>query len=258
MIIRYLYRCYTVAMARWLLGDGDELVSVERALMIEDSPGSGADVATDASVLFASGVRAHIIHSSLGPGFDVHATFTNGSFVARNYLFPWVYHHLSVRRDATPAASASTTFEQHYETRRPASNGHPTDPTGCAALEYRHTWGAMLQPVASCKPPTRGENASAPSESSFALQLRAFSAAVRLHRLRAADAQVSTLISDWTLHWGGRAERAAERAALDASPAAWALDATSPRSAVRNMEVIDAIYEASGLGARPTTRVVVY
>ena len=230
--------CYTVSMARWLLGADDEFEAVEHARMLEDKPSSRADIATDASLRFRSGVVAHLSHSSLYGGFDVTATFTNGSFTARNFLFPFLYHHLSITR------GGDSTFEQHYERRTPSL---PADPSGCANLEGKRSWGAMLPPVFSCRPADEEGERRAPqaAETSFALQLRAFATAVRLHKLRAGGGVVGSIAK----LVGSRRE---EIAALEADPSAWALDATGASSAVKNMEILDAIYEASGLGLRPS------
>ena len=232
--------CYTVSMARWLLGTHDEIEAIEHARMLEDAPSSRADVATDASLRFRSGVVAHLTHSSLGGGFDVTATFTNGSFTARNFLFPFLYHHLAVTR-----GRGASTFEQHYERRTPSL---PADPSGCANLKGKRSWGAMLPPVFSCRAAEEGARRSPHAvETSFALQLRAFATAVRLHKLRAAGGVVGSIAK-----LVGSPGRRAEIAALEADPSSWALDATGAASAVKNMEILDAIYEASGLGLRPS------
>jgi hypothetical protein len=155
----------------------------------------------------------------------------------------------------------SSRFEQHYLPRAPS----PTDPSGCARLHAQRTWGAMLGPVWSCAPTDSGAGGSVgggaggdaeggaglrgEAESTFALQLRAFVSAVRLHELRTDGASPLTFMGD-ALSWGRRGERAAERRAVEAEAAVWALGATSAESAVRNMELIDQIYEAGGLGAR--------
>lgn len=236
--------CYTVSMARWLLGDGDgALPTVESARMVEDVPGSRADVATDAVLRFGSGVRVHVYHSSFGPGFDLTATFTRGSFTARNYLFPWVYHHLAVTATQADGMNATTRVEQHYEQRSPTA----ADPTGCASLVRRRMWwGAALWGQAySCD---RGDAAQS---SSFALQLRAFATAVRLHGLRAAQGEGDAFGGARGEDEAQAREAARLQATLRADPSSWALEATSAASAVRNMEILDNIYDASGLGARP-------
>ena len=244
--------CYTVSMARWLVGDdaaGEDggydggydgglytsehpsaFVTVESARMVEDVAGSRADVATVASLRLHSGgikgaatsqgggiVRAQLYHSSFGPGFDVTATFTRGSFTARNYLFPWVYHHLSVTRTQTDGSNVSH-MEQHY--------GQRTTPAA-GKLAASH---------------------EVEQSSSFALQLRAFATAVRLHTLRTSPQQASSIGVE---EEGVDDARQRDISRLEADPSSSALKATSAASAVRNMEILDGIYDASGLGARP-------
>ena len=296
--------CYTISMARWLLSaSDDDLASVDTAVMVEDVPGSKADVATDATLTSKHGVKVSVYHSSLGPGFDLTATFTNGSFTARNYLFPWIYHHLVVtygrrlpaagvhgeedyynrlvarwvpvslraamgsRQADVLRATASVLrtlgslyfsdwrIEQHYESRTPSAS----DPSGCGELEGRRTWGAMMPPIFTCvkeKKKAKEEEARSSSQiiksqSSFALQLKAFAMAVRLRDLHAADETTYAHVLD-KLGWGakGKEARAEVEARLKRDPSAWALDATSPAAAVANMEMLDAIYTKSGLGLR--------
>ena len=143
--------------------------------MEEDAPGSKADVSTRAIVRFpTTRVLATLEHSSLVPaGFNVHATFTNGSFYARNFLFPFIYHHLRGprRRGWRPLRAALQARPGRVRTDR-----------SCVALTARRSWSAMLGPVHSCSGGAAAVAAEA--ESSFALQLRAFAAAIRLHALR--------------------------------------------------------------------------
>ena len=121
-----------------------------------------------------------------------------------------------------------------------------SDPRGCATLEGRRTWGALLGPAWSCARPPAAP-AAPPPLSSFALQLQAFASAVRQHELRGPGA--ATRLAE-LVDWGGRGRRVGELRSLERAPASWALAATSAESAVANMEALDAIYEASGLGAR--------
>ena len=216
--------CYAVSMARFLLG---EPTGVLDATMVEDEPGSRADVATFAHLYFAGGVTATLRHSVTVPmGFNVHATFTNGSFYAFNYLFPFLYHYLTVQRDDAPRHT-----EKHY-TR----------------------YGAPEETV----------------ESTFTHQLRAFAEAVHDKRRRAGTAGTHGTVdlarspegsgagisSRTSWKWSARRLRAVDETREPllghrrSSPAV--LQAVSPRSAVRNMAILDAIYDKAGLGARPS------
>ena len=143
-------------MARYLLG---EPTAVLNASMVEDSPGSRADISSTATLAFAGGATARLTSSALSAGFNLHARCERGTLSVTNYLFPFVYHSLTV----TPARGAART-EQLY----------------------------------------------GGGETTFELQLRAFVAAVR-----------------------------------HGSPFA-----TTADDAVANMQVVDGIYEAAGLGAR--------
>jgi predicted dehydrogenase len=145
-----------VSVARYLLG---EPTAVLNASMVEDSPGSRADVSSTATLAFAGGATARLTSSALSAGFNLHARCERGTLSVTNYLFPFVYHSLTV----TPARGAART-EQLY----------------------------------------------GGGETTFELQLRAFVAAVR-----------------------------------HGSPFA-----TTADDAVANMQVVDGIYEAAGLGAR--------
>lgn len=91
--------CYTVSMARYLLG---EPLRVLNATAVEDTPGSRADVATEATLLFPKGVHATVRSSALSLGFNVHLKSTRGSIKLTNYLFPHIYHSLSVMPDGGP------------------------------------------------------------------------------------------------------------------------------------------------------------
>ena len=229
--------CYAVSMARFLAERRrtDAPPTVLDAWMEEDAPGSKADVSTRAIVRFpTTRVLATLEHSSLVPaGFNVHATFTNGSFYARNFLFPFIYHHLRV----TPAAAGGGRFEQHYKARP----GRVRTDRSCVALTARRSWSAMLGPVHSCSGGAAAVAAEA--ESSFALQLRAFAAAIRLHALRPRLGALT-----WLTH----PSQHAEMRALERSVAAAALPDTSAESAVRNMALLDEIYDRAGLGKRPS------
>ena len=243
--------CYTVSMARWLVGDdaaGEDggydggydgglytsehpsaFVTVESARMVEDVAGSRADVATVASLrLHFGGIKGaatsqrgdrprSAVPLVLWPGIRCHCTFTRGSFTARNYLFPWVYHHLSVTRTQTDGSNVSH-MEQHYGQRTTPAAGKPA-----ASHEVEQS-------------------------SSFALQLRAFATAVRLHTLRTSPQQASSIGVE---EEGVDDARQRDISRLEADPSSSALKATSAASAVRNMEILDGIYDASGLGARP-------
>eukprot|EP00966_Prymnesium_polylepis_P016789 387483-Prymnesium_polylepis.1 len=78
--------------------------------MDEDVPGSRADVGTRASVLFADGVVARIVHSPLGTGFNLVARGTAGTMSVFNYWTAFIYHHLRV----TPADGSSERIERVY------------------------------------------------------------------------------------------------------------------------------------------------
>lgn len=62
--------------------------------MDEDVPGSRADVGTRASVLFANGVVARLVHSPMGTGFNLVARGTAATMSVFNYWTPFIYHHL--------------------------------------------------------------------------------------------------------------------------------------------------------------------
>ena len=199
--------CYTVSLARFLVGS--EPLGVIDASMVEDAPGSRADVSTVARVAFHGQVTATLRHSSTRPGFNVAATFTGGSFYAWNYLFPFVYHWLRVERREEGRAAVSD--EAHYAFE-PSSD----DPRAAGGAD---------------------------AESSFTYQLRAFAAAVERHRAHGAQS-------------GGGGGGAVAAAAVDAPAGVEAavLEAVSAESAVRNMALIDAIYEKAGLGKRAAAR----
>jgi len=150
---------YTVHVARQLLGE--EPLAVINASSREDIAGSRADVATEANLLFPRGVTARLSSSAVAIGFDIRIRGSKGSLSVTNYLFPFLYHSLTI----SPASSSR-----------------------------------------------RVEKVYGGDESTFELQLRAFSKAVR-------------------------------------KMAAFPL---SPQDAVANMRWIDEIYTAAGLGARPS------
>lgn len=152
--------CYAVSMARYLLGEPKEVLN---ATMVEAPPGSRADVSTTATLAFAGGATARLTSSALSAGFNLHARCERGTLSVTNYLFPFIYHSLTV----APARGAART-EQLY----------------------------------------------GGGETTFELQLRAFVAAVR------HGAPFATTADD----------------------------------AVANMQVVDAIYDAAGLGARGGSR----
>lgn len=153
--------CYAVSAARFLLGEPVRLLN---ASMDEDVPGSRVDVGTRASVEFADGVVARIVHAPVGTGFNVVARGTEGTMSVFNYWTAFIYHHLRV----TPSSGRPERLERVYGT----------------------------------------------GESNFVLQLRAFVRAVK------------------------RGEPFP----------------TTGDDAVGNMELIDAIYEVAGLGARPSLK----
>ena len=150
--------CYTVSVARYLFGEPLRLLN---ASAVEDVDGSRADLGTSATLLFPKGVTAVLRSSALSIGFNVHLTASRGSLSLTNYLFPHIYHALSVHPDSAPA-----------RTERVYGDGAPT----------------------------------------FELQLAAFAAAVR-----------------------GRSRFP-----------------ITPADSVENMRWIDAIYDATGLGKRPS------
>ncbi len=101
--------CYALSVARHLLGEPTRLIS---ASMVEDSPGSRADVSTIAQLAFGRGVTARLIHSSASPlptGFNLNATFTRGTLSVTNYLFPFLYHRLALR-----PAGGDERIERHH------------------------------------------------------------------------------------------------------------------------------------------------
>ena len=161
---------------------------VLRASMVEDVAGSGADISTEAELQLLAHddhrpIPVSLRHTSVTPmGFNVHASFTHGSFYAFNFLFPFVYHYLRV----SPAGAPSR-LEKHYTFTR-------------AGSEH--------------------------AESSFALQLRSFAKSVRRRQQERGDDHV------------------------EMSPPVG--PAVGPQSAVRNMELLDEIYVAAGLGLRGT------
>jgi len=172
-------------------------VRVLRASMVEDVSGSRADISTVAELTFRAAtitIPVMLRHSSVVPmGFNVHATFTNGSFYAFNYLFPFAYHYLRV----SPAGGARSRIEKHYT----AAAG------GAAPL---------------------------PAESTFTLQLQAFAGAIQRHRLEQQPLQHVPAMPD----------------GLTTAKADATLDPFLPGSAVRNMAILDEIYEVAGLGRR--------
>jgi predicted dehydrogenase len=262
--------CYAISLARFLTGGA--LLGVESARMEEDVPGSRADVSTTAQLLFshdrdaarapvdaaaASAARGKnkqqrertrdqragggalenvvvaVEHTSMRRGFDVTAIFTNGSFVAVNFLFPFLYHHLRVT-----LPDGMERFEQHYETRAASASAE----SGCEGLRARHSWGAMLGPVYSCAPAKDALAQSAAAESSFALQLRAFAVAVRDAEERQRAGSLRVRLQRDTACAAGSPGLAIARAALSDVGAS---------SAVANMAAIDEVYEVAGLGKRP-------
>lgn len=235
--------CYAVSMVRYLLGEPDAppAAAVRSAVMVEDAPGSRADISTEVHLSwrggeagdishirdsfsssassshirdnysshirdnYSSAVSVTLRHTSVTPmGFNVHARFDNGSFYAFNFLFPFVYHYLRVCPNGAPSR-----IEKHYLEKHDAATGAPSAAMGAVP-------GAMEPP------------ASAAAESSFSLQLRAFASAVVIQRRRnLANGSPNTV-----------------------QEADGALAAFMPESAVRNMELIDAIYDAAKLGRR--------
>ena len=221
--------CYAVSMVRFLLGEPDAppAAAVRSAVMVEDAPGSRADISTEVYLSWRGGEAGDIFHSrdsfsssassspsavsvtlrhtSVTPmGFNVHARFDNGSFYAFNFLFPFVYHYLRVCPSGAPSR-----IEKHYLEKHDAAAGAPSAASGAVS-------GAMEPP------------ASAAAESSFSLQLRAFASAVVIQSRRNPA--------------NGSPKMVQEADAL--------LAAFMPESAVRNLELIDAIYDAAKLGKR--------
>ena len=224
--------CYAVSMVRYLLGEPDAppAAAVRSAVMVEDAPGSRADISTEVHLSWRGGeagdishvrdsfsssassspsaVSVTLRHTSVTPmGFNVHARFDNGSFYAFNFLFPFVYHYLRVCPNGAPSR-----IEKHYLEKHDAAAGAPSAASGAVS-------GAMEPP------------ASAAAESSFSLQLRAFASAVVIQSRRNRRNFAY-----------GSPKMVQEADAL--------LAAFMPESAVRNMELIDAIYDAAKLGKR--------
>jgi predicted dehydrogenase len=106
--------CYTISVARFLLG---EPVRVLNATATEDEPGSRADAATQATLMFRKGVTATVRSSPLAGGFNLHLHASRGSVSLTNYLFPHIYHSLRVAPAGAPArmeqlyGDGETTFE---------------------------------------------------------------------------------------------------------------------------------------------------
>ena len=109
--------CYAVSVARELLGEPERVV---RAAMVEDSPGSRADVAAEAELAFAGGATATLRSSATTPfGFHLRARCERGTLDVTNYLFPFLYHAIGVRPDggrqryekAHSAPAGTTTFD---------------------------------------------------------------------------------------------------------------------------------------------------
>ena len=190
--------CYTVSLARFLVRAAMEAdmnadqtaadsATVESASMLEDEPASRVDVSTSARIVFGSAnVTATLEHSSLAAGFNAYVTFEHGEMRAYNYLFPFIYHHLTL----VDYRSGVQRVEKHYTQ------------AGSAATDHE-------------------------GESSFALQLEAFAAAVEQYERAPGQ--------------GGEAKLSAPLADVSAE------------SAVHNMALIDGIYEEAGLGRRPGT-----
>ena len=66
-----------------------------------------------AHLRFGGGATATLRSSALSIGFDVSATCERGRLTLRNYLFPFVYHHIHVAPTATAAGGTPRT-ERHY------------------------------------------------------------------------------------------------------------------------------------------------
>jgi predicted dehydrogenase len=110
--------CYAVSLARFLYGSEPQVLN---ASMAEDERGSRADISTAAALSFGRGRLATLRHSSLLPGFNVVATFDNGSFAATNFLFPFVWHALRVEGGGRPSR-----VEKHYTFDGDAGPGEST------------------------------------------------------------------------------------------------------------------------------------
>jgi predicted dehydrogenase len=106
--------CYTISVARYLLG---EPVRVVNATATEDVPGSRADAAMQATLLFQKGASATVRSSPFAGGFNLHLQATRGSISLTNYLFPHIYHALRVAPAGAPSrveqlyGNGETTFE---------------------------------------------------------------------------------------------------------------------------------------------------
>ena len=61
-----------------------------------------------AHLRFGGGATATLRSSALSIGFDVSATCERGRLTLRNYLFPFVYHHIHVAPTATAAGGTGT------------------------------------------------------------------------------------------------------------------------------------------------------
>ena len=64
-----------------------------------------------AHLRFGGGATATLRSSALSIGFDVSATCERGRLTLRNYLFPFVYHHIHV---ASTAAGGTLRTERLY------------------------------------------------------------------------------------------------------------------------------------------------